>query len=175
MGEISWCQLFSEPGAGSDLAALSTRAERVDGGWELTGQKVWTSMAHASRWGICLARTDPDAPKHAGITYFIVDMTAPGLDVRPLRELTGAAMFNEVFFDQVFVPDDCVIGEVQPWVGHRPDDPGQRAGVDLLGCHLRDRGRVAGPPGRPAGRRTSPSRRRSAWATCWPRPSRSGS
>ena len=112
MGEISWCQLFSEPGAGSDLAALSTRAERVEGGWALTGQKVWTSMAQLSQWGICLARTDPDAPKHAGITYFIVDMAAPGLDVRPLRELTGAALFNEVFFDEVFVPDDCVIGEV---------------------------------------------------------------
>ena len=84
----------------------------MDGGWALTGQKVWTSMAHLSQWGICLARTDPDAPKHAGITYFIVDMTTPGLDVRPLRELTGAALFNEVFFDDVFVPDDCVIGEV---------------------------------------------------------------
>jgi alkylation response protein AidB-like acyl-CoA dehydrogenase len=112
LGEIHWCQLFSEPGAGSDLAALSTRAERVDGGWELTGQKVWTSMARTSQWGICLARTDPDAPKHDGITYFIVDMASPGLDVRPLRELTGAAMFNEVFFDRVFVPDDAVIGEV---------------------------------------------------------------
>jgi alkylation response protein AidB-like acyl-CoA dehydrogenase len=112
MGEISWCQLFSEPGAGSDLAGLSTRARRVEGGWALTGQKVWTSMARESQWGICLARTDPGAPKHDGITYFIVDMAASGLDVRPLRELTGAAMFNEVFFDSVFVPDDCVIGEV---------------------------------------------------------------
>ena len=112
LGEISWCQLFSEPGAGSDLAALSMRAERVEGGWELTGQKVWTSMAQAARWGICLARTDPDVPKHAGITYFVVEMNSPGIDVRPLRELTGAALFNEVFFDQVFVPDDCVIGEV---------------------------------------------------------------
>ena len=112
MGELSWCQLFSEPGAGSDLAALSTRAERVDGGWRLTGQKVWTSMAGQADFGICLARTDPEVPKHQGITYFIVDMASAGLDIRPLRELTGAALFNEVFFDSVFVPDDCVIGEV---------------------------------------------------------------
>ena len=75
LGELSWCQLFSEPGAGSDLAALSMRAERADGGWSLTGQKVWTSMARQSQWGICLARTDPDAPKHAGITYFVVDLS----------------------------------------------------------------------------------------------------
>ncbi|MGA2836109.1 MAG: acyl-CoA dehydrogenase [Acidimicrobiales bacterium] len=112
LGEMMWCQLFSEPGAGSDLASLSMRAERVRGGWELTGQKVWTSMAHVSDWGICLARTDPGAPKHEGITYFVVDMRSPGLEVRPLRELTGAALFNEVFFDSVHVPDDCVVGEV---------------------------------------------------------------
>jgi alkylation response protein AidB-like acyl-CoA dehydrogenase len=111
-GEIMWCQLFSEPGAGSDLASLSMRAERVDGGWALTGQKVWTTMAHIANWGICLARTDIDAPKHDGITCFIVDMGTPGIDVRPLKELTGAEMFNEVFFDAVIVPDDCVVGEV---------------------------------------------------------------
>ena len=112
MGQLHWCQLFSEPGAGSDLASLSTRAERRDGGWLLNGQKVWTSMAKEAQWGICLARTDPSAPKHLGITYFIVDMSSSGLDIRPLRELTGMAMFNEVFFDDVFVPDECVIGEV---------------------------------------------------------------
>ena len=112
LGELSWCQLFSEPGAGSDLASLTTRAEPVDGGWRLTGQKVWTSLAVQSDWGICLARTNPTAPKHQGITYFLVDMRSPGLDIRPLRELTGDAMFNEVFLDDVFVPDECVVGEV---------------------------------------------------------------
>ena len=107
-----WCQLFSEPGAGSDLAGLTTRAEQVDGGWRISGQKIWTSLAKQAAWGICIARTDPQAPRHAGISYFLVDMTSPGIDVRPLREITGDASFNQVFLDSVFVPGDCLVGEV---------------------------------------------------------------
>ncbi len=111
-GRISWCQMFSEPGAGSDLASLTTKATRVDGGWSLSGQKVWTSAARTADWAICLARTSTGERRHDGITYFLVDMASPGLDVRPLRELTGDALFNEIFLNDVFVPDDCVVGDV---------------------------------------------------------------
>jgi alkylation response protein AidB-like acyl-CoA dehydrogenase len=107
-----WCQLFSEPGAGSDLAGLTTKAERVDGGWQITGQKIWTSLARQASWAICIARTDPAQPRHDGISYFLVDMHSPGVEVRPLREIGGDSFFNQVFLDQVFVPDDCLVGEV---------------------------------------------------------------
>ena len=111
-GEIIWCQLFSEPGAGSDLASLTTKATKVDGGWRITGQKIWTTAAQFSQWGALLARTNPDAPKHNGITYFLLDMSSPGVEVKPLRELTGNALFNTVFIDDVFVPDEMVLGQV---------------------------------------------------------------
>ena len=111
-GQTNWCQLFSEPGAGSDAAAVRTTATRVDGGWRVTGQKVWTSLAHECQWGLATVRTDPGAPKHAGVTMMAIDMSSPGVRVLPLRELTGEALFNEVFFDDVFVPDGDVVGDV---------------------------------------------------------------
>lgn len=113
-GEVMWCQLFSEPEAGSDLASLRTRAERTeDGGWRVNGQKVWTSGAQWSDWGILLARTNPEAPKHKGLTFFLVDMkNTPGVDVRPLKEITGDSLFNEVYFDDALLPADAVVGEV---------------------------------------------------------------
>jgi alkylation response protein AidB-like acyl-CoA dehydrogenase len=111
-GQVMWCQLFSEPGAGSDAAAVRTAAKKVDGGWRVTGQKVWTSLAHQCQWGLATVRTDPDAPKHAGVTMVAIDMNAPGVTVNPLKDMTGHAHFNEVFFDDVFVPDSDVVGDV---------------------------------------------------------------
>ncbi len=110
-GTQRWCQLFSEPGAGSDLASLSTRASKVDGGWLVNGHKIWTSLANRAQFGALLARTDPDAKKHRGISYFLVDMTSPGIAVSPIKQASGRSEFNEVFFTDVFVPDDMLVGE----------------------------------------------------------------
>ena len=109
-GALTWCQLFSEPDAGSDLASLRTRAEKVQGGWRLSGQKVWTSDAQHADWGVCLARSEPEASKHAGLSYFVVDMRSPGVEIRPLREANGGHLFNEVFLNDVFVPDSGLVG-----------------------------------------------------------------
>ncbi|MBJ7336506.1 acyl-CoA dehydrogenase [Mycolicibacterium sp.] len=110
-GKVNWCQLFSEPGAGSDAAAVRTSATRVDGGWRVTGQKVWTSLAQECQWGLATVRTDPNAPKHSAVTMMAIDLSSPGVTITPLREITGDALFNEVFFDDVFVPDADVVGE----------------------------------------------------------------
>jgi alkylation response protein AidB-like acyl-CoA dehydrogenase len=111
-GETIWCQMFSEPNAGSDVAGLQTKAVRVDVGWQLDGQKVWTSGAHYCDFGLIVARTDPSLPKHKGITMFVLDLTTPGVTIRPLRQITGNAHFNEVFLDNVIIPADALVGEV---------------------------------------------------------------
>ena len=111
-GEEIWCQLFSEPGAGSDVAALQTKATEENGEWVVNGQKVWTTLAHVARFGMLVARTDPQAPKHKGLTYFVVDMHAPGVEVRPLYQITGEAEFNEVYFTDVRIPDSMRLGDV---------------------------------------------------------------
>ncbi|MFD6392561.1 acyl-CoA dehydrogenase [Nocardia sp. NPDC060259] len=129
-GEVVWCQLFSEPGAGSDLASLTTKATKVDGGWRVTGQKIWTTVAQFAEWAMLIARTSPDKPKHEGITYFVLDMSSPGITVRPLREMTGSALFNEVFLDDVFIPDENVVGAVDDgWHVARTTLAGERVAL----------------------------------------------
>jgi alkylation response protein AidB-like acyl-CoA dehydrogenase len=145
-GESNWCQLFSEPEAGSDLAGLRTTARRSDGGWVVNGQKVWSSNAHLADMAMLLARTDPAAPKHSGITWFAFDMTQPGIEVRPLREMTGRSLFNEVFISEANVRDDAVVGRLHDgWSVARTTLAAERA---ALGSGV---GAVGGIPGRTAG------------------------
>ncbi len=155
--EEKWCQLFSEPGAGSDLASLGTRAERDGDTWSVTGQKVWSTWAHFSDFAILLARTDPDLPKRQGITYFLLDLHQPGVEVRPLRHIGGEAEFNEVFLDHAVVPDEYRIGEIgEGWKVANATLSGERqmvsgagsGGVDRIGGrgveHLLELARAAG-------------------------------
>ena len=147
---LSICQLFSEPDAGSDLASLKTKADRADGGWVVNGQKVWTSGAQGADWGYALVRTDPDVEKHAGITVMMIDMRATGVEVRPLREITGEAHFNEVFLTDVLVAEDeeHVVGEVNRGWSMAISAMGDRADGHWVNDHPREHRRSAWPSSR---------------------------
>jgi alkylation response protein AidB-like acyl-CoA dehydrogenase len=138
-GEDIWCQLFSEPSAGSDVAGLATRAVREGDYWVVNGQKVWTSLAHLSKWAMLLARTDPDQPKHLGMSYFLLDMESPGVEVRPLHQITGEAEFNEVFFTDVKIPADRMMGK---------EGEGWKVAITTL---MNERTAIGGAPQRPGG------------------------
>jgi acyl-CoA dehydrogenase len=139
-GELTWCQLFSEPSAGSDLANLRTKAVRDGDSWIVNGQKVWSSWAHRSDMGILVVRTDPTVPKHKGLTFFVVDMKSPGIEIRPIRQISGASDFNETFFSDVRIPDSNRIGAVgEGWsccmtvlMGERLNQGGERGGIENL-------------------------------------------
>jgi alkylation response protein AidB-like acyl-CoA dehydrogenase len=172
-GQRSWCQLFSEPGAGSDLAGLTAKAVRDGDEWIVTGQKVWTSLGQTADMGMLLARTAPDAPKHQGITWFAMDMRQPGVEIRPLREMTGHAMFNEVFLEETRVPHDAIIGDLNGgWAVANTTLANERAGLGAgggMGGAMAMPGQVAGQLGRRAGDLAGAAPRPGA------RPQRSGS
>ncbi|MEQ1874315.1 MAG: acyl-CoA dehydrogenase family protein [Ilumatobacteraceae bacterium] len=142
-GEERWCQLFSEPGAGSDFAGLATRAVRDGDEWVINGQKVWNTLAHVADWGMLVTRTDPEQPKHKGMTYFALDMRLPGVEVRPLRQITGEAEFNEVYMTDARVPDDCRIGAVgEGWRASLTTFMNERTAIGSAGGGVRRKGPI---------------------------------